>query len=301
MGIYDRDYERQYDSGSGYRDGGGPGLGFGGGGFASWSATGKLLLVLACVFVAQLAIKPLTDLFELHSNWFTQPWRVVTLVTYGFLHDPNNIGHLLFNSLGLFFFGRPIEQRYGSREFVAMFLGAVLFSGLVWSLAGLVADGRTAATLIGASGGIAAIVVLFALCYPHVEVLFMGFIPTPAWLLAVMFIGGDIYGALYRSEASNVAYSAHLAGALFGFVYYRFGWRLADWLPGSGGLKLPKLKSRPRLRVHREDPDDAGDSSEARVDQILRKLHERGQASLTRDEKRTLEEASKRLQKRKKD
>ncbi|MGL4511758.1 MAG: rhomboid family intramembrane serine protease [Lacipirellulaceae bacterium] len=298
MGISDRDYERQYDTGSGWRDPGGPGLGFGG--FGSWSATGKLLLALAAVYVAQLAVRPLlTDLFELRSDWFRQPWRVVTLASYGFLHDPSNIGHLLFNALGIFFFGRAVEQRYGSREFITFFVSAVVFAGVVWSVAGLVADQQRAATLVGASGGIAAIVVLFALCYPHVEVLFMGFIPTPAWMIAVLFVAGDLYGALYRAEASNVAYSAHLAGALFGFVYHRFGWRLSDLLPGAGAFKLSKLKSRPKLRVHREDPEQ--ETSEDRVDEILRKIQERGQASLTRDEKRILEEASRRYQKRKRD
>ena len=56
MGIYDRDYERSYDTGSGWRDGGGgPGVSTG---FAGWSANSKLLVVLVAVFVAENLIDP---------------------------------------------------------------------------------------------------------------------------------------------------------------------------------------------------------------------------------------------------
>lgn len=308
MGFQDRDYERSYDTGSGWRDsGGGGGMG---GGFASWSANSKLLALLGAVFLAQNLINGFTDIFVLPANWFLEPWRAYGLVTYSLLHSTASIGHLLFNGIALFFFGRVIEQRVGAREYLAFFFTCAVFAGLVWSGSEFFLDqGDRRAVLLGASGGIAGIIVLFALWYPNVQVYLMGVLPVPAWLMAILFLGLDIQGAVSRS--GNVAYIAHLGGALFGYLYYRTGWQLGSWLPawlGGGGPSFAPasgsnssaglaamLKRKPKLRVHREADDDDPDD---RLDEILRKIQATGRDSLTRSEQRYLEQASKRFKNR---
>jgi len=309
MGIYDRDYERSYDTGSGWRDR--PGGGFGGaGGFASWSANSKLLAVLVGVYVLQYVLGDrFTEALVLPAGWFQEPWRVYGLVTYAVLHSPDNIYHLLFNGLAIFFFGRTIEARVGGREYLAFFVAAAVFAGLVWSVSELLDPaGDRRAVLLGASGGIAAIIVLFALWYPHVQVYLMGVLPVPAWLMAILFLAQDISGALQRS--GNVAYTAHLGGALFGYLYFRYGFRVSSYLPGwlgggsaggAGGFAVGDLlKRKPKLRVHRvgDDEPNEADGSEDRVDEILRKIQAQGQDSLTREEQRILERASRRYQQR---
>ncbi|MEO0530553.1 MAG: rhomboid family intramembrane serine protease [Planctomycetota bacterium] len=321
MGIYDRDYERSYDTGSGWRDGGGGGVGLRGG-FGSWSANSKLIVVMIGVYLAQVFIgERFTDLFSLPADWFSQPWRVYGLVSYSMLHSTGGLYHLLFNGIALYFFGRVIDSRLGGREYLCFFFVAAAFAGFVWggaevataivtlmaddvpfgrALAAVVSGDAIGSTLIGASGGIAAIIVLFALWYPNVQVYLMGILPVPAWLMAILFIGQDISGALSRS--GNVAYTAHLGGALFGFLYYKFGWRVSDWLPDFLGGNSDKglrdlFKRKPKLRVHRED-DDTASPAEDRVDEILRKIQSQGQDSLTSEERRTLERASRRYQKR---
>lgn len=314
MGLYDRDYERSYDTGSGWRDGGGGGFGAGGG-FASWSANSKLLAVIVAVFLAQNLFKGFTDALILPADWFREPWRVYGLITYSLLHSTESINHLLFNGIALFFFGRTINQRLGGREYLTFFFAAAAFAGLAWSVSEVLADGLAQRTpvLLGASGGIAAIVVLFALWYPNVQVYIMGVLPIPAWLMAVLFIGQDVMGALGRS--GNVAYTAHLGGALFGYLYFRYGVRLSgylpDWLGGggpafgpapggsAGGGFLAMFKRKPNLKVHREDDDSpAVNPGDERVDEILRKIQAQGQSSLTREEQRILERASRRYQQR---
>ncbi len=310
MGIYDRDYERSYDTGSGWRDSGNYGGRGPGGGFASWTANSKLLAVMVGVYIAQVLLqRPLqgqfTEYLSLPADWWREPWRVYSLVTYSLLHSTENIFHLLFNGLALFFFGRVIEMRMGGREYLTFFFAAAVFAGLTWSIVENIADaGNTRAILLGASGGIAGVLVLFALWYPHVQVYLMGILPVPAWVMAILFLAQDIMGAVNR--AGEVAYTAHLGGAFFGFLYFRYGWRLSQWLPhwiggaGVGGALSGKslkslLKRRPNLRVHRnDDEDDAADAAEDRVDEILRKIQSQGQASLTREEQRILEQASRR-------
>ncbi len=293
MGIYDRDYERQRsnDESSGFHLGGA----------RSW--TTNLVIVMAIVYVVQLLTNSagpgegwFTRTFSLYGDLPRQPWMAFQLITYGFLHDPDDLRHILFNCFGLWMFGRVVEQRCGSKEYLAFFLAAVAFAGAVWVVSEFVALRLLLhIPLLGASGGIAAVLVLFCLYFPH-QTVFLGFLfPIPAWVFAIFFVGQDLLFAIRNNPDDNVAYTAHIGGALFALIYYKAGWRLSNWLPSR--LKLPKLGGRPPLRVH--DPaDDADDATDDVVDNILRKIREHGQDSLTGQERRILEEASREYQKR---
>lgn len=293
MGIYDRDYEREhnYDQSSGFQLGGG-----------TRSLTTNLVIVMGIVYVVQLLTKGagpdegwFTRLFSLWADLPRQPWMAFQLVTYGFLHDPGDLRHIAFNCFGLWMFGRVVEQRTGRSEFLAYFLAAIAFAGAGWVASEFVMLRQLASIpLLGASGGIAAVLVLFCLYFPH-QTIFLGFLfPIPAWVFAIFFVGQDLLFAIRNNPNDNVAYTAHIGGALFAFVYYKAGWRLGNWLPSQ--LKLPKFGKRPPLRVHQ--PTEDADESEDAVDHILRKIREHGQDSLTRQERRILEEASREYQKR---
>lgn len=291
MGIYDRDYERErdYDDGPGFHVGG------------ERSLTTNLVIVMAIVYVVQLLTTGagggwFTRTFALQADLPREPWRIFELVTYGFLHDPEDLRHILFNCFGLWMFGRIVEQRTGRKEFLAFFLAAVAFAGAVWLASEYVALGKLDdVTLLGASGGIAAVLVLFCLYFPN-QTVFLGFLfPIPAWIFAIFFVGQDLLFAIRNNPGDNVAYTAHIGGAVFALLYWKLGLRFSSWLPG--GLKLPKLGRRPSLRVH--DPaEDSDEASDDVVDNILRKIRERGQDSLTAQERRILQEASREYQKR---
>lgn len=295
MGIYDRDYERS----DAYDDS--PGIHLDGG---SWSWTTKLVVVMFVVYAVQYFTKPgnglggegwFTDLFSLHGDVLRRPWMAFELVTYGFLHDPDDLRHILFNAFTFWMFGRAVESHYGQREYVSFFLASVVFAGLMWVFCEAVANHQMSpnAVVLGASGGIVAVVVLFCLNFPHQQVYIWGVLPLPAWVLAVFLVGMDLIGSVHPGQ-DHVANTAHLGGVLFAFAYYRTGWRLSNWLPRD--WKMPKLGRRPSLRVL--DPaEDEDDSTEEMVDNILRKIREHGQDSLTRGERRILEEASREYQK----
>ncbi len=150
--------------------------------------------------------------------------------------------------------------------------------------------GQASAYLLGASGGVVGVVLLFALNFPHQTVLLFLVVPIPAWLLGVLIVGNDLLGAVQQTD--NVAYTAHLTGAAIALLYYRTGWTLGRILPGR--LSLKSFKPRPRLRVH--DPDKREEKATQEVDDILRKIQTQGQDSLTKKERRILEEASRRYQ-----
>jgi hypothetical protein len=186
-------------------------------------------------------------------------------------------------------------MRYGRREYLIFYLTAIVVAGLVWTLAELPTGSRSAA--MGASGGVTAVVILFALNFPFRTVLFMFFLPMPMWLAAVIFVVIDALGAMSVRDAGNVAVTAHLGGALFAFLYYKWGARLERLLPTWSLSSLKRLGPRPKLRVH--DPDaEEEETTESQVDRILQKIQEQGQDSLTHAERRILEEASREYQKR---
>jgi len=282
MGLYDRDYQRggYYEREPGFHVG------------APSTLTTKLVVVTCTVYVVQLLFgDAFTEACSLHAEWYRQPWRVYQLLTYGFLHSPRDLWHIALNMFALWMFGREVEARYGSREFLAFYLAGIVVAGLVWTLAEI--PNGSAAVMLGASGGVSAVMILFALNFPYRTVLFMFVIPMPMWVLAVLIVVMDALGAVQR--AGGVAFTAHLGGAAFGFLYYKSHLRLARWLPDQSWLS--SLRRRPKLRVHA--PDDAtGNATDSRVDEILQKIQEQGQDSLTRRERRILEQASREYQKR---
>lgn len=282
MGLYDRDYQRggYYDQQPGFHLG------------TPTTLTTKLILVTCGVYVAQfLTGQWLTAVGALDADWYRRPWQAYQLLTYGFLHSPADLWHIVLNMYALWLFGREVELRYGSREFVAFYLAAIVVAGVVWTLAEL--PTRQFATMMGASGAISAAVILFALNFPHRTVLFFFVIPMPMWVVAVIIVAMDALGAVNRS--GNVAYTAHLGGAAFGYLYYRWGIRLERWLPTQVWQK--SLRRKPKLRViDAESADD--DDTDRRVDEILQKIQEQGQDSLTGRERRILEQASREYQRR---
>ncbi len=290
MGIYDRDYSREE---GGFFLGG------------DRMMVTNLILITAAVYLLQLLFdtprgdQPLTDFLSLDANLFswetvTHPWRILSLVTYGFAHSRADILHILFNMFFLWFLGREMEERYGRIRFLAMYLTTILFAGLVWVLSVRLADPLVEGyipNLVGASGGVAGVLLLFVLNYPRRIFYIWAILPVPAWALALFWLFVNVFGAV--SQHDNVAYVAHLAGGAYGWIFYKTGWTLAFWTPTRGSFKMPRFR-KPKLRIH--DPDEMEDALGEEVDQILRKIAEHGQDSLTAKERRTLERASRRYQ-----
>ena len=124
----------------------------------------------------------------------------------------------------------------------------------------------------------------------------MAIIPMPAWVFGIMIILMNVF----QFGGPRVAYDVHLVGAAFAFAYYKFGWNLGRFLPfpsgsgGSGGSWKKAFQRKPKLRVHA--PDEHYKSLDLEADRVLDKLHAQGEESLTTQERRTLEEYSRRMQ-----
>ena len=203
-----------------------------GGGFSLPSIDGVvtyyLLFVIAGVFVAQNIVLYVIGsrglhqaLFVIHPANLEYVWTWVTSI---FAHAPfPNLGHILINSLVLFFFGTVLERRIGSRRFLALFLVGGVVAGLSQATAGLLTAGPQTGAL-GASGAIAAVLGTLTVLNPNLRVYLWFFIPMPLWVLTIAFAGYDLFFAATAGVgAGNVARLAHLSGLALGLAY---GWKL---------------------------------------------------------------------------
>jgi len=227
----------------------------------------------------------------LGSDLFRGNWQAWQLLSYGFMHaslnEPNGFFHILFNMFGLFVFGRDVELRYGRQEMLRFYLLAVIVSGAAWLLVQILTQ-QSPGLLVGASGGVAAVVILYCFNFPQRKLLLMGIWPVPAWGLGVGFVACDLFGAA-GGGAATIAYVAHLAGAGFASAYFLLGWKLT----GRGSQTGKSwFKRKPRLKVH--DPY-AGHKTEQAADKILAKIREHGEESLSKKERRIMEDYSRRM------
>lgn len=137
------------------------------------------------------------------------------LVTYGLIHA--DFGHLLFNMITLFFFGRVMEGFYsaqlGTMGFALFYIGALVISILPTYL-----QNRHNASYrsLGASGAVSAVLFAYILLAPWSRIIVF-VIPMPAIIYAVLYVAYSIY--MDRQARDNVNHSAHLWGAAFGIAF----------------------------------------------------------------------------------
>jgi membrane associated rhomboid family serine protease len=307
MGIYDREYYRGESGGSGL--------------FSGVSPVCKTIIAInAAVFLfEQLTnLDPLdvVTYFAASPEWTFQHVRIWQLLTATFFHA--DIWHLLGNMWFFWIVGREMEALYGSRDFLVFYLAAAIFSTLVWTLMEAAAGGSH--HMIGASGAVMAVVMLFTLFYPKREILFL-FIPMPMWALLVIYLVWPLIPLVNGGVSTRVAVESHLAGAGFGFLFKQFDLRWSRLV--SGRLVKPKLRifsPVPREQSRTRSPNPSRSSAnvgsatrsssvsvipeeqlDARLDEVLAKIAREGRAGLTEEELRVLQEASRRARIRRSD
>ena len=219
--------------------------------------------------------------------WTHAPYAPVwQLLTYGFIHDLGGFGHIVFNMLTLYFFGSMVERALGSQRFLLIYFGALLLGGLIHVL--LMATGLFGGVVVGASGAIMGVVVAAAMMFPNAQVLFF-FIPLPLYIVAGGMVLMDLL--MFGRFGGTVAHDVHLAGALFGALYIRMGWkrRGAPALLGvSGKLAAQREQKKNQKSAERQQAD------EERLDQLLARINREGMSSLSAAEKDFLKQMSKR-------
>ena len=287
MGLESRQY---------YRDEGPRSFGFG----PSASGVWTMVTILIVINLAFFLLDAFTPKSENGLRWLSrnmaidsaQPWKFWTLLTHGFAHaslgTKHGFWHVGGNMLALFFLGRSVEDRLGRYEFLKFYLISIVLSGTALLLIRMGMGKQLVA--VGASGAVSAVVALFVFMYPRVKVLLFFAIPIPAWTLGILIVLLDLSRAF--SPDSPIAWEAHLAGFAFGAAYFQmkwnFSWMKFDWLTS-------KFSNKPRLRVH--NPNRGEEKLKQQADEVLAKISEFGEESLSNKERKILNRYSAKLRK----
>ena len=284
--------------------------------WGSWTAI--LLVVNVAVFIVGGVLSASVRGFSLESylalsfeglrhGWLWQP------VTYMFLHA--GLWHLIGNLIVIFFFGPPIEQELGRSGFLKVYFGSGIGGGLLQVVGALLFPHSLGGAVVGASAGAFGLVAAFATLWPERSLTLLLFFVIPfslrakyLLLIEVLLSVLGLVRVFATPAGDGIAHLAHLGGILVGVGVVRWGARLEwpEWLHLS-------IKPKPRLRVManaspRPDSWKAPSTLEAElpatefmqkeVDPILDKISAQGIQSLTNRERRILEAASARFDKR---
>ena len=311
MGWEDRHYNQE---GGGFGGGGGGGAGALGRLGGGKSVVTILLITNVVVFVLDSILSGgsripgwaspyLQGRFSIEEGVYGfQLWRIIT---YQFLHA--DFFHILFNMIGLFFFGPLLEQWWGSKRFLAFYLLCGISGAFFYTVIGIVApsvildpgmpvpEGFTAAMvkqigLIGASGSIYGILIGAAVLYPQMTVrLLIPPIPMKMRTMAIIFLVISLLSVLAGTLNAG-GDLAHLGGAALGFLLVKNA-RLLNWADRMSAQAIQDgyTKGRYEKKVKKEQ------ATREEVDRILAKVSDKGLQSLSSREKKILQQDTDRL------
>lgn len=174
-----------------------------------------LLVLNGAVFAAWWALgasPTMRDNFLVSADHLRSGY-VWTLLTSALSHV--DMGHLLFNMLALWLFGRIVERVIGAPGFVALYVVGGIVASLGHVLWGVVTGDPTPA--LGASGSVMAVAVTFAVIFPNQKLYLFFMVPMPAWFAVLLYVGLDLAGLF--DARSSIAHAAHLGGAVTGLAY----------------------------------------------------------------------------------
>lgn len=243
--------------------------------------------------------------FELPEDFFSflsQPWSIVT---YSFFHG--GFGHIFWNMLLLYFFGRIFFNLFDDRKFIAVYFLGVIAGGLLFMLAYNVFPTLTStnAILIGASAGVTAILIFICAYIPNQEVRII-FFNVKLWQLGAFVILKDVVTLAMGQNVGGMF--AHLGGAFLGYVYARqlfkgrdIGEGFNKFLDSMANMfkrnqKVPLKTVYKKGKVSENFSNKKDYDKEARqrkIDAILDKISKSGYESLSQAEKDFLFKAGK--------
>lgn len=245
------------------------------------------------------------DYVSLPSNFtvlFSKPW---TILTYAYFHS--GIMHLVFNMLMLYYVARLFTTFFTEKQLLGTYVLGGLFSGVAYLLGYHFLPALTTvnAQMVGASGAIMAVLIATVTYQPFMEVRLLGLWKLPLWQVAFLVLFVDLIQLPMNNTGGHIA---HLAGALFGFLYVKllvagtdlsrsitsimdffvnlfYSKKATPFKKVHVNPKKPLAKSQSKIVVK--------DKAQQQIDEILDKISQSGYDSLTTEEKEFLFKAGK--------
>ena len=158
-------------------------------------------------------------IFNAYQVWHRKEWY--RMLTSGIIHS--GWGHLFFNMLTLYFFGRVVEQHF-SAAFGGV-LGTVLYVVLYVSALAISSLGDLVKyrdnwnyNALGASGAVSAVLFASILFAPKMGIyIYLIPIPVPGYIFAPLYLLYCWYMA--KRNMDNIGHTAHFWGAVYGMLF----------------------------------------------------------------------------------
>lgn len=166
-----------------------------------------------------------------------------TLLTYAWVHAAAMFGdsgffwlHIVANMIPLICLGPALEEFLGHARFLGLYLGGAIAAALFWYVLNAQAGDEP---VVGASGAVFAIIAGIGTAAPRLRVRVYLFYVLPISMtlrtMALVLCGAELAQAVF-GWLPEIAHSAHLGGAAFGFFYVgavRLGHRFFSGRPAG--------------------------------------------------------------------
>lgn len=244
------------------------------------------LIVFVFFYLFKIPKINLYHYFELIPDITSLLFRPWSLITYGFIHA--SIGHLFWNMFLFYFFSSLFLNLFKEEELLALFCFGIIFGGLlfVFSYSFFPVFKGINSPLIGSSAGVIS-VVIFMCTYTPNSTMRIFFFNIKLLYVGIAIIIFDLAQLPISNSGGHIA---HLGGALIGFFAgskMKKGENIFWYFKKN--LRTKKNKNKKKLNRH----DNHKKYNQQKVDRILDKISESGFDSLTSEEKKDLNEASK--------
>ena len=242
-----------------------------------------VMIISDKAYVYELLLEQLTLSANFQSN-LLHPWR---FISYFFVHV--EIFHLAFNMMFLYWFGKILQEVIGNNKSVQTFF----LGGIMGAIAFLLAynfipffERQNGSYLLGASGGVFAIVLAAATLRPNFEVHLLLIGPVRIKYIAGFYLIWSLLETVGTNAGGQIA---HLGGAMVGFFMGYLHEHPINW-------ERFRKKESPFIHAdltrEKKPRKQAENIDEEELNQILDKISKSGYDSLSKTEKRRLFKAS---------
>lgn len=232
------------------------------------------------------------------AGFITKPW---TLLTYSFFHD--GFGHIFFNMLVLNFSSSLFLTYFNQKQLLGLYVLSAIFAGIAFVSGYYLLN--LSASIVGASGAIMAILVATTTYSPLLGVRLLLIGNVKLWHITLVILVIDLMQIRLDNSGGHIA---HLAGALFGFIFIKLLENGADLSKIVSTILdffvnlFSKSTSTPFKKIHVNYKKSAErstsrivnkDKTQQQIDEILDKISRSGYDCLTKEEKEFLFKAGK--------
>ena len=228
-------------------------------------------------------------LFGLVPSSFISSLMLWQPFTYMFFHAPFytsvGISHILLNMLGLWVFGRELEEAWGKNNFLRYYFITGIGSGLITFLFNMNSDDP----VIGASGAVYGILLAYGVSYPNRMLYIWGLIPVRSMWLVIIMGAIAFFGLLGNTD--GISHVTHISGMIIGYILLKKKWRWRD-------IWFVLRKKAIEFQVQRYEQKSVKKRMlQKDIDVLLNKIQKVGFSGLSDKEQSKLYEASKRMSK----